>query len=99
MHYHFYASEKGKKMIDYIVVLQEKDYIVHYTVNANNELDMSFFCHEEAILEARRMSESLILDATYKSNAHRLAFINIVGTSNVVSRKLGSLATFEITRP
>lgn len=28
MHYHFYASEKEKKMIDYIIVLQEKNYIV-----------------------------------------------------------------------
>lgn len=60
---------------------------------------MSFFCHEKATLEARRMSESLIIDAMRKSNAHKLAFINIVNTSNVVSRKFGSLATFEITGP
>lgn len=42
MHYHFYASEKGKKMFDYMVGLQEKNYIIHYTVNANNELDDFF---------------------------------------------------------
>ncbi|ORE05383.1 hypothetical protein BCV72DRAFT_336634 [Rhizopus microsporus var. microsporus] len=51
---------------------------------------------KETILKAKRMPESLIIDATYKSNAHKQAFINIVGASSVVSRNLDSLATLEI---
>lgn len=42
------------------------------------------------------MPESLIIDATYKLNAHKLVFVDIVGTSNVMSKKHGTLATFEI---
>ncbi|CEG74983.1 hypothetical protein RMATCC62417_10101 [Rhizopus microsporus] len=57
---------------------------------------MIFFCHEEAILKARRMPESLIIDATYKSNAHKLSSINIADASNVMSPNLGFLTAFEI---
>ncbi|KAF7722248.1 hypothetical protein EC973_003498 [Apophysomyces ossiformis] len=95
-YYNLFKSEYGKKMFDYIVGLQEKQYIVNYTVKENKEIDMVFFCHKEAVIKARRMPESLIIDATYKLTAHKLVFINMVGTSNVKSKEHDTLATYEI---
>ena len=83
-------------MFDYILRLQKKNYIVKYTVNDNNHIDMVFFCYELSVIKARRIPESIIIDATYKTNAHKLVFVNIVGTSSVMSKKKDSLSTFEI---
>jgi hypothetical protein len=40
----------------------------------------------------------LTIDATYKTNAHKMSLVNIVGTSNVSSIKVGNncLQTFAI---
>ncbi|CEG66588.1 hypothetical protein RMATCC62417_03135 [Rhizopus microsporus] len=61
-------------MYTFISSLQEKNYLVRFTVN------------------------SQYLDATYKTNVHKLTFVNIVGTSNVTSTNSGreSLQTFLI---
>ena len=65
-------------------------------MNDNNHIDMVFFCHELSVLKAIRMPESIIIDATYKTTAHKLVFVNIVGTSSMMKKK-DSLSTFEIS--
>ncbi|OBZ80255.1 hypothetical protein A0J61_11696 [Choanephora cucurbitarum] len=42
------------------------------------------------------MPENLLIDETYKINAHRLALINIVVTSSVEGTKPNTLVTFEV---
>lgn len=53
-------------MFDYIISLQEKNYVVNYTTGSDGRISMIFFCREDAILKARRMPESIMIDTTYK---------------------------------
>ncbi|KAG2216807.1 hypothetical protein INT45_013819 [Circinella minor] len=39
--------------------------------------------YESGIALARKFPETVVLDATYKTNKHRLPFVNVVGTSNI----------------
>lgn len=72
-------------MYRFITSLQELKYFVRFTVDSDNRICSVFFCHEESIKEARNKSEAIVIDATYKTNSHKLTFINIVGTCNVSS--------------
>ncbi|KAL4209122.1 hypothetical protein AB4K20DRAFT_1978314 [Rhizopus microsporus] len=94
----FFKSESSKEMYAFISSLQEKNYLVQFTVDSQNCICSVFFTHEEAIKEARMMPESVIVDATYKTNVHKLTFVNIVGASNVTSANSGreSLQLFPI---
>jgi hypothetical protein len=85
-------------MYAFILNLQEKGYFVRLTVDSENRICTVFFTHEEAIKEARAMPKSIVFDATYKTNMHKLTFVNIVGTSNVTSTSSGrgSLQTFPV---
>ncbi|OAD76751.1 hypothetical protein PHYBLDRAFT_142260 [Phycomyces blakesleeanus NRRL 1555(-)] len=40
-----------------------------------------------------RMSETVIIDATYKTNSHQMTYVNIVGTSNVSGNPRTTLKT------
>ncbi|CEG75191.1 hypothetical protein RMATCC62417_10276 [Rhizopus microsporus] len=97
-HYRFFQTEKSKQMHEYIIGLQKQRNDVKYAADGSNKVDMVFFffSHESSILEARRMSESIIINATYKSNIHRPVFVNIVGTSNGLASRGNSLNAFEI---
>lgn len=104
-YYHYFKSELGRSMFDYIKELEDKNYLMAYRTDALNSIESVFFCHESSILKARRMPESILIDATYKLDSHKLIFVNIVGTSNLTggkatrtSRSNGedTLQTFEI---
>lgn len=45
---------------------------------------------------ARKLSDVVIIDATYKTNRHKLPYVNIVGTSNISHSNHQSLAMFGI---
>ena len=83
-------------MYEYINGLEERDYEVFYTVDNDQRINAVFFAPKTGIEKARRMPENLVIDSTYKINAHKLTFVNIVGTSSVESTKPGTLMTFEV---
>jgi hypothetical protein len=94
----FFKNETSKEMYVFILHLQEKGYFVRFTVDSENRICSVFFTHEEAIKETRTMPESIVVDATYKTNTHKLTFVNIAGTSNVTSTSSGrgSLQIFPV---
>lgn len=92
-------------MFNYIPKLQDKNYIIYYNTDNQNNIDFVFFCHETSILKSRKMPESIIIDATYRLNSYKLVFVNIAGTSNLKAKNdpkktktngEGTLQTFEI---
>ena len=84
-------------MYSLIVFLENAGYIVRIQVNPNQELKAIFFISEDAIKETRMWPEALMIDATYKTNAHKMSLVNIVGTSNVTAPKSGGiLRTFTV---
>ncbi|OAD73102.1 hypothetical protein PHYBLDRAFT_71570 [Phycomyces blakesleeanus NRRL 1555(-)] len=84
---HFGKSEKEKEMFDFITTLQDLDFHVKYSFGntEDNQVNIIFFVHQDAINEAQRMLETVIINATYKTNSHQMTYVNIVGTSNVLS--------------
>lgn len=93
----FLKNEDGKEMYALINHLESLDYVVRVQVNSNHEVTGLFFISEAAIKEARLWPEALTIDATYKTNAHKMSLVNIVGTSNVSSQNgSNQLQTFSI---
>jgi transposase-like protein len=74
--------------------LESRGYATRYKSNDNRELKYVFFSHEDAIVQARRFHEVVLIDTTYKTNRQGLLFVNIVGISNIGTRS--SLNTFTI---
>lgn len=96
MKYQFFRSEPEKELFELITLLESNGYTARYAVDEENRLTCLFFIHCNAILRARKMPESIIIDATYKTNRYKMTFVNIVGTNNVCGRSCGSLATYAI---
>jgi MULE transposase domain len=74
--------------------LESRGYITRYEGNDDRQLKYLFFSHQDAIVQARRFHEVVLIDTTYKTNRQGLLYVNIVGISNVGNRK--SLSTFTI---
>lgn len=84
-------------MYSLIAELESLGYAIRIQVKHGQEVKGLFFIHKKAINEARRWPEALAIDATYKTNAHKMSLVNIVGTSNASSVKGGNrLQTFAI---
>lgn len=93
----FLKNDEGKEMYAMIRKMEIAGYAVRIQVKPDQEVKGLFFIHQDAIKEARRWPEALSIDATYKTNAHKLSLVNIVGTSNVSSSKVSNrLQTFAI---
>lgn len=77
-------------MYSLIGQLESLGYIVRIQVNEKLEITGLFFTNEAAITETKQWPEAITIDATYKTNAHRMTLVNIVGTSDVSSDKNSS---------
>ncbi|PHZ13815.1 uncharacterized protein RHIMIDRAFT_280538 [Rhizopus microsporus ATCC 52813] len=55
-----------------------------------------FFAESEAIVEARRMLECIVIDTTNKTNSYGLTLLNIVGTSNTIGDVRDTLTAYHI---
>ena len=84
-------------MYHLITELENLGYVIRIQVKGDQEVKGLFFIHEKAIKEARLWPEAITIDATYKTNAHKMSLVNIVGTSNSSSIKGSNrLQTFAI---
>lgn len=94
----FLKNENGREMYSLLNYLENLNYVVRVQVGFQHDIKGFFFIHESAIKETRRWPEALTIDATYKTNAHRMSLVNIVGTSNVSSTRSGNnrLQTFAV---
>ena len=66
-------------------LIEEKGYEVRYVAKQGEKqfLRSIFFAHKDAINRARAFPESILMDATYKTNQHGLPLINVIGTGNI----------------
>ena len=74
-------------MTSFITNLQRKQYNVRFTKNQEGRVNAVFFISDHAIQELRRFPESIVVDATYKSNCHLYALLNFVVAGTVSSRE------------
>lgn len=92
----FLKNDNGKEMYSLITYLESMEYVIRIQVNSEQEVTGVFFLNEKAIREARLWPEAIIIDATYKTNAHKLSLVNIVGTSNTSIKGGNILQTFSV---
>ncbi|KAF0529911.1 protein FAR-RED ELONGATED HYPOCOTYL 3-like [Gigaspora margarita] len=86
-----YLSKENASMEALILGMEKRGYT--YQINTDGCVKHLFFCHSNAIKSARRFSEVILINATYKMNVYKLPFVNIVGISNL---GINQLQTFGI---
>ena len=80
-----------KTVLELISFFQERSYTVLYSYDEQTKVLKSlFFCHEHSIAKARRFSEVVTIDATYKTNILSMPLINVVGIGNTGDKALSS---------
>ncbi|SAL98779.1 hypothetical protein, partial, partial [Absidia glauca] len=90
------SDPQARSILMFITRLRDSDYDVRWEVNEKNEVIYLFFTHDVCIKQARRFSEVLIIDATYKVVRNKMPLVNIVGVDNVCRGKSDSLMTFAV---
>lgn len=83
MQQHFKPSDE---MSPLVINLQEKGYEVRYRSNETNNVDAIFFIHNRAIDDLRRLPECLVVDATYKTNKHKMVLLNFAVAGTIASK-------------
>ncbi|KAL1928869.1 hypothetical protein VTP01DRAFT_2655 [Rhizomucor pusillus] len=84
----------SKDMRKFIIKLESAGYHIAYDVDKGHVTSF-FFTQDNCIQRARRLSEVLVIDATYKTNIYKLPLVNIVGVNNVGLDR-HRLATFAV---
>jgi hypothetical protein len=93
----FCSSEGSEEMLSFIMKLQGMDCEVRYRVDHQNKITCVFFIHINGIEEARRFPECIVLDATYKTNSHKMVLLNFVLAGTVCGKeKRNQLTTVPI---
>ena len=81
-----FNNDPDHTMFQLITKLQENGYEVAFDSKQEGEkrfLVSLIWAHKSAIDLAPKFPEIVILDATYKTNKHRMPFVNVVGTGNI----------------
>lgn len=87
-----FNNDPDRSMFNLIHALQDDGYYVRYDTitERDNQIHLRslFFAHESPIVMAQRCPDVGSLDATYKTNKHKMPFVNVVGKGNVGFPKL-----------
>lgn len=96
----FSNDSSDHAMLKLISKLEGEHYDVRFKFNIHQELESIFRIHQTVIDNVKSFPEVLVMDATYSTNKHKLPFINITGTGDLVDghchRELYGLCTFNV---
>lgn len=70
---------------EFIATLERTGHEVRYRVDEEQKITSIFFIHKNGLEELKRLPESIIVDATYKTNSHRMVLLNFVVAGTLVS--------------
>lgn len=85
-----YLTDNNKNEVSELVeYLENRNYTVAYGLHENGKkLAAMFICHPISVEKAQQFPEVVIVDATYKTNSHKMPMVNVVGISNLGTTKL-----------
>lgn len=63
-----FCRDGSNEMWDFIKSLEVTGHHVRYLADEDNRIVCVFFAHKHGVEEARKLSECIIIDATYKTN-------------------------------
>ncbi|KAG2194330.1 hypothetical protein INT47_000257, partial [Mucor saturninus] len=73
-----FCRDNHINMWNFIKNVESSGHQVRYMTNANERICCVFFIHQHGIDEARKLSECVVIDATVKTNLHKVVLLNIV---------------------
>lgn len=92
-----FCNDQFSGMAEFISDLEQTGHQVRTRVDSDDKVNAVFFMHEHGRDELRRLPESVIIDATYKTNSHRMVLLNIVVAGTVASEyRRSQLATIHV---
>lgn len=74
-------------MWKFIRDLELQKHHVRYITDADKRICSVFFIHEHSIDEVRKLSECIIIDATYKTNSHKMVLLNFIVAGTLRSKE------------
>lgn len=84
-------------MPEFISNLEHTGHQVRVKTDSENKVVAVFFMHRHGREELRRLYESVVVDATYKTNSHRMVLLNFVVAGTVASEtRTKQLATIHV---
>lgn len=74
-------------MWEFIRNLELTGHQVRWKTDVDERISSVFFIHEHGIDEARKLPECIIIDATYKTNSHKMVLLNFVVAGTLRSKE------------
>lgn len=74
-------------MWDFIKNLELTGHSVRWLTDSDNRICSVFFIDQHGIYEAKKQSECIIIDATYKTDSHNMVLLNLVLSGTLRSKE------------
>ncbi|KAG2198379.1 hypothetical protein INT47_009784 [Mucor saturninus] len=82
-----FCRDNNTNMWNFIKNLEPSGHQVRYMTNADERNCCVFFRHQHGIDEARKHSECVVIDATYKTNSQKMVLLNFVVAGTLQSKE------------
>ena len=79
-----FCNDQFSGMPEFISDLEQTGHQVRTRVDSDDKVNAVFFMHEHGRDELRRLPESVIIDATYKTNEYRIPLLEVVGITSTL---------------
>lgn len=73
-----FCRDGSDEMWNFIKNLELTGHHVRWLADEDNRICCVFFAHKHGVEEARRLPECVVVDATYKTNSHKMVLLNFV---------------------
>ncbi|KAG2206102.1 hypothetical protein INT47_003751 [Mucor saturninus] len=73
-----FCRDNHTNMWNFIKNLESSGHQVRYMTNVDERICYVFFIHQHGIEESRKLSEYVVIDATYKTNSYKMVLLNFV---------------------
>lgn len=82
-----FCRDNHVQMWNFIKNLELTGHQVRWMVDTDERICGVFFMHQHGIEETRKLSECIVVDATYKTNSHKMVLLNFVVAGTLRSRE------------
>jgi hypothetical protein len=82
-----FCRDNHAQMWDFIKNLEMTGHQVRWMVDTDERICGVFFIHQHGIEETRKLPECIVVDATYKTNSHKMVLLNFVIAGTLRSRE------------
>lgn len=82
-----FCRDNNTDMWKFVKNLEMSQHQVRWMTGLDKRICSVFFIHDHGVEEARKLSESIVIDATYKTNSHKMVLLNFVVAGTLRSKE------------